>query len=610
MTNQDNPTPQTDQDHTTKERRTLLLSSVTAISFHVLMLFLVNGMGLLTHHGSGNETSNNALYARPDESKHNRQEQLNESLKKFVIQDTITATKAAPSNEMEHAPQPQNAATISLPDSESNLTARAADQFITHDALTMNLTDAQDTGSFSSISDTSSMTIDFGDNDSLTQDLIQATDVIAGILPQAYSDIASPTQSSDKIGQRQDTTLDNIGTERRSGSLDAGMRAGATGGRLLSEGAEAREIGAVGGAQVSAVDSSDLTADASSSLGSVASSNDFTIELRYTPARQGGYLFQVKLVPKDGVQFLRIKQNVFFLVDRSRSIDRRRYEISKKAVIDCLEILQPDDTFNILVFDKSVLSMADRAIPWSPQAIERARHFLSKQEYGGMTDLYSSLDKIVPKVVADTEVNTAILMSDGDTFLAREKQRSTISQWSLRNRGKVSLFCMAAGKGNNLPLLDLLAANNKGTLSYCRQHEELPSTLRDLMQRIQNPIGKDIVVTVIPPNDGTEITIFPRPRRLADLYEHTPYVLNGHVNQISDFYIFLQGRYYDRWFDIKQLVSFDKGKPGNSETMTKTWTVHQAYDCYDHFLAEGEIKHLNHAERLLAPFNIPIAFPH
>lgn len=605
--------PQNQRAH---EQRTLFFAIATAIGFHIAMLLVVNGMTLLSHHGSGNDTRNDPFHASEYDASRdvNREKYLKAALTNFVAEEMVTQKRPSPTNESDHKPQIEDTSAIPLPNTDSNVTARSAEQLPTPDKFVMDVTDTM-TPSDAPSSPTageSSMAIDFGDDDALTRDLIQATDVIAGVLPQAYSETSSPTTASDSVGQRKDATLDNIGTERRSGALDAGTRAGATSGRPAAVGGDAGQTATASTPQVATIAGNDVTADAAASLGSIASSNDFYVQLKYTPAPDGGYLFQVKLVPKEGVQFLRIKQNVFFLIDRSHSIDKRQYATSKKAVIDCLEMLQADDTFNIFVFDKGVVKMSETPIAWSSDAIQQARQFLANQPYGGMfasTDLYSSLDKIVPKAVADTEVNTAILMSDGDTFLPREKQRSTISQWSLRNRGKVSLFCVAAGSGNNLSLLDLLAANNKGTLAYCRQQEDLPATLKDLAQKIQNPIGKDIVVTVIPPDDGTEITIFPRPRRLADLYEHTPYVLCGHVNQMSDFYIFLQGRYYDRWFDIKQLVSFEKGKPGNAATMEKTWAIHQAYECYDHFLAEGDASHLYQAKRLLDPYKIPVAFP-
>src|SRR5262249_17320002 len=153
--------------------------------------------------------------------------------------------------------------------------------------------------------------------------------------------------------------------------------------------------------------------------------------------------------------------------------------------------------FNVLVFDDAVVRLSSQSLQWNPSNLANARDFLQQQKYGGVfatTDLYSSLGVIVPQAVAENEVNTAILLSYGYTFLSSEKQRTNIGNWTLKNSGKVSLYVIASGKGNNLALLDLLSVFNKGSLHFSATDTGLDSVLFKLMQSIRNPIGKDMVV--------------------------------------------------------------------------------------------------------------------
>ena len=206
----------------------------------------------------------------------------------------------------------------------------------------------------------------------------------------------------------------------------------------------------------------------SSSFGAIASTENFTLEVEYAPIQdEHGYFFCIKLLPKSGVVFKRIRQNLFFLIDRSHSIASDRFDATKRAVLQALPLLSQEDTFNILVFDTKIVRMSEVNLPFNRSSLEQAEIFLSSQKYGGIfasTDLYSSLGDIVPDAVAGTEVNTAILLSDGDTYLRKDNQRETIGKWTKHNSGKVSLFSVAAGKGNNLPLLDVLSSLNKGAL--------------------------------------------------------------------------------------------------------------------------------------------------
>lgn len=346
--------------------------------------------------------------------------------------------------------------------------------------------------------------------------------------------------------------------------------------------------------------------------GSIASSDDFTLDVRVAPrAHDQGYLFRIELVPKPQVKFRRINQNYFFLVDRSRSIRFSRYEFTQQAVNQALDMLNPGDTFNILVFDDHVVAFAPQNLPWTPANVASAREFLSKQKYGGLfstTELYSSLGKIVPAAVADNEVNTAILLSDGDTFLSSEKQRESIGKWTRQNSGKVSLYSLASGQRNNLPLLDVLSFFNKGMSLYSPLDRDISSTLFQLMQSLRNPIGKEMTVTAVRPSADVEIALFPPNSCLPNLYENSPFVVYGTINRLHDFHLFFQGKYYEKSFDIKHQVSFAESRAGDAAFLEKRLALFQAYDSYAHFLIDGKKSHLDRARQLLQPHNISMAF--
>jgi len=323
-----------------------------------------------------------------------------------------------------------------------------------------------------------------------------------------------------------------------------------------------------------------------------------------------GYVFALHFKPKNGVQFKRVKHNMFFVIDRSHSIPKTRYEAFKSGVKKALQWMKPGDTFNVMVFDKKVVRLAEAPLPWTELSIKKAEAFLDAQQSGGMfatTDLYSSLNKIVPEAVADTEVNTAILFSDGDTYLRQEDQRKSIAQWTHDNRGKVSLYAVASGTNNNLALLEVLASFNRGKLVYAETDAGIEQVLKGILTTTKNPIGKDLVVTAVPNDGTTKVTLYPREARLPDLYYGVPYTILGTINELNKFTIFLQGKFYDRRFDIKQQISFENST-GEGSNLSRQIAVNRAFDHYEEFLRDGRLRHLTAAKRVLRPLKIPIAF--
>lgn len=343
-------------------------------------------------------------------------------------------------------------------------------------------------------------------------------------------------------------------------------------------------------------------------MGTLASSEHFDIEVEYAPKRsRPGFVFKITLIPHNDVLFKRIRQNFFFLIDRSNSIARARFALNKKAVAEALEFLKPGDRFNILFFDDRVARFRPKEVEWSPAAVAEAREFLEHQGHGGFfaaTELYASLGKIIPQDVAEDEINTAILVSDGDTYLSLEKQRLTIGGWTAQNRGKISLYTLASGSGNNLSLLELLSTFNKGALIYAQEHQKVGERLAYLMRTLQNPMGKQIVATAIPEEGGMTVLLQPKPSRMPDLYQNRPFVIYGTTNKLSSFFLFLQGKYYGRHFDIKKRVTFNQAKMG-SHSVERSWTQLVAQEFYERYFEEGNSRHLESAKQLLHPLNLP-----
>lgn len=340
-----------------------------------------------------------------------------------------------------------------------------------------------------------------------------------------------------------------------------------------------------------------------------ACSDHFHVDLECSPKRsRPGYVFRVSLLPKQGTFLQRIPQNVLFLLDRSNSISHARYYHNRRAVLMALAHLKPEDTFNILVFDDHVIRFSQESLSISEESVQKAKTFLEKLGHGGIfsaTDLYTSLGKILPGEQESKALQTAILLSDGDTYLTLEKQRKTIGDWTRQNKGRVSLFCVASGEGNNLSLLELLADFNKGQVLYCPAHDQVEEELVQLMRTLESPIGKELTATAITSDPKMQVIIEPKSYRLPDLYEGKPFVLYGSTNRLSDFTLFLQGKGAQTPLDIKKTICLREA-PSGTYALERNWTRQLAHDYLARYFDDANPLHLEKAEQLLRPHNLPV----
>lgn len=340
-------------------------------------------------------------------------------------------------------------------------------------------------------------------------------------------------------------------------------------------------------------------------------SDDFSYQIEYAPRRlRTGYVFKISLFPKPDVLFQRMRQNFFFLIDRSNSIPRARYFLNKKAIANILPTLAKEDRFNILVFDDKVVKLATESLECTPENIARGQEFLETLGHGGYfatTDIYASLGRILPGLVSDREINTAILLSDGDTYLSMENQRLLIRNWSEANNGKVTLFCCASGSGNNATLLEMIAAFNKGAFLYVSDHNQIEEKLCQLVLSLRHPIGKEISLSTLALTKEAKPTLMPKMGRLPDLYQHRPFVIYGVTQRLEDFTLFLQGKFYDRKFDLRKKISFAQGRSGTLD-LERKYTALLTQDYYEQYFKDGKVAHLEASRQLLAPLNMAVPF--
>ncbi|MGH7889445.1 MAG: VWA domain-containing protein [Thermodesulfobacteriota bacterium] len=329
----------------------------------------------------------------------------------------------------------------------------------------------------------------------------------------------------------------------------------------------------------------------------------FDVDVKTLAREEGGYLFSLTFLPKADLSQHSLKQNYYFLIDRSNSIEKHRYQSFKRAVIRAISSLRDGDNFNILIFDAKIARLSETVIPSNKRNQRLAEEFLEKQPHGhygtATTDIFTSLGRIIPPIVNDDEAHTAILISDGETSLKPDKQRNLINAWLEANRSKLTLYTAAVGQGNNLSTLDLLGTVSRGSMLYSDTHTGFPRKLAKLVLTLRSPIAKEMSLTTLSTDPSSRIQIFPSSSRLPYLFSDHPFVLYGTADKLSDFTIILEGRNKGQLLTIKKPISFASAKPGN-RLLSKQWAAQQAHLFYDQYLKEGKPALLEEAKKLLS----------
>ena len=340
--------------------------------------------------------------------------------------------------------------------------------------------------------------------------------------------------------------------------------------------------------------------------------SDFDVHIKIGQKEdQEGYLFSVTFQPKFALEKKAIKQHIYFIIDRSNSVEKYRYNTFKKGVQRALSVINPSDSFNIIVFDKKVVKLSEEDLTPTPKNLKLAEQFLEKQQHAGYfasADVYASLNKVLPTPKNDRDIFTAILLSNGETDLSASKQKTILSEWQKKNQGRVAVYSAAISNKNNLMLLDLLAKSNRGKLLYSDTHASFPRKLTKLVSTLSNPIARDLSATTSDTSDDVRIQLFSGKYHLPNLYYAEPFTVVGKINKLEDFTLLIEGRDRNDWFVIKQPI-YLKDAVSNKSSLFKQYASEEAYLYYNKFLKDGDELFLQTAKKILREAGSEVVTP-
>ncbi len=205
-----------------------------------------------------------------------------------------------------------------------------------------------------------------------------------------------------------------------------------------------------------------------------------------------------------------VPRTVTFLVDRSGSMGGGPMQSAIRAVRGTLRALTPDDRFNIIAFDDSLVVLASRPIPFDDAGLAAADAFISGIDARGGTNasmaiaaalspvqiknpVRSQIESIaIPDVAppaAGHRLGIVVFMTDGDVAGAEQVLRT--AQDKLVD---TRVFVLGIGHSVNHAMLSQLASAGGGTYLPVATEEDLEQTLVRFKNAINSPLWTSVNV--------------------------------------------------------------------------------------------------------------------
>lgn len=282
-----------------------------------------------------------------------------------------------------------------------------------------------------------------------------------------------------------------------------------------------------------------------------------------------------------------LPKDIVFVIDRSGSMGGEKMEQAKDALQFILGQLNPHDRFSIVSFDDQLDVFANALTSVEQRTFFDARRFVRQLSARNNTNIEGALQTGLAIFSRSEDRAGAsrllVFLTDGlptagitdDTLIA-----DLVARTNARVEARLHVF--GVGYDVNTRLLDRLALDNGGSVTYVQPGENLELALSEFYGRIANPVLTDVEIEF----EGLRVTDL-YPPTMPDLFRGSSVLLAGRYKATGGpVTVRVRGRAGE---EAREYVyRFDLAATGNHDFVPRLWATRRVGALLDEVRVEGE----------------------
>jgi Ca-activated chloride channel homolog len=229
-----------------------------------------------------------------------------------------------------------------------------------------------------------------------------------------------------------------------------------------------------------------------------------------------------------------VEKDFVFILDRSGSMQGPKFDQAKAALLRILDALNPNDRFTVVAFDSVVTSYTDHLLTMDQR--DAAKQWVRDLQIAGGTNINEALLTALGTV--DRESNRphiVVFLTDGQASEGVTDTAAILNNVRGAIRPQSRIYSIGIGDVNQ-PLLDTLAAENRGTSLFVSATEPIESPLSNFYAAIDSPVLVDIALNF----GGVEVyDVYPNP--IPDMFLGGQLVITGRYRSGGETTVALTG---------------------------------------------------------------------
>jgi Ca-activated chloride channel family protein len=281
-----------------------------------------------------------------------------------------------------------------------------------------------------------------------------------------------------------------------------------------------------------------------------------------------------------------LPKDIVFAIDRSGSMSGGKLEQAQNALHYILDNLNEGDRFSIVGFDDEMLSLSASLLSVDSASLDQARQFVNVLAPRGSTDLAQALQTglriFTASEARSNAVRLVVFLTDG-LPTAGETNENAINELAAGANRDVAarLHVFGVGYDVNTHLLDRLADDNGGSVTYVQPGEDLELALSSFYQQIASPVLTNVQVDF----EGLQVEE-QFPQHLPDLFRGSSLLLTGRYHAASpDVTVHVRGQVGDQ--SREYVYHYNLDQTGGHDFVPRLWATRKVGALLDRVRVEG-----------------------
>jgi Ca-activated chloride channel family protein len=219
-----------------------------------------------------------------------------------------------------------------------------------------------------------------------------------------------------------------------------------------------------------------------------------------------------------------VPRDIILVLDTSGSMEGVKLEQAQEAASYVLEHLNPEDRFNVIAFSTGIKRYAFDLQPAS-KASQAALWIDGMQALGGTNINQALLDALTLNIsdeYGNSRPMVILFLTDGLPTEGVTEVEQILANIRATAPANTRLFSFGVGDDVNTELLDTLADDNRGLVSYVRPDERIDEEVSSLYMKIQTPVLTDLEIDF-----GDVLVDELYPPEIPDLFAGSQLILAG-----------------------------------------------------------------------------------